>query len=400
VSAGTASPVVVIGSGLAAVSFATTLRRGGYDGPLRIVGEDAEPPYDRPPLSKSFLKDGDALKIRLDTGPLADVDWVLGRRAAAIDATQRHVALDNGERIAWGTLVLATGTRARPLPVLAPIGCPVLTLRTLDDARRLRALLVPDTRLLLVGAGVIGLELAATARALGASVTVLEAQPRVMVRSVPATLSRFVEQRHRDESVDLRLGRKLLEARPGAVLLDDGSSVAADLVVVGIGVVANDELAAAAGLACDDGIVVDAHGRTAAEGIWAIGDVARQPHPLTGRHQRIETWANAQDQAVAAARRWLDAAAPPYVSPPWFWSDQYELRIQGVGLPGGSNEVVRGDPASGRFSLLQFEGDRLVGATCVSSARDFSPLRKLVGREFPGRVSSFADTAIDLRKLG
>lgn len=392
------APVVVVGGGLAGLSFAGTLRQGGYTGPLTLVCEEAEPPYDRPPLSKGFLQDGDAGKIRLDTSRLTDVAVLPGVRAEAIDRDARTLRLSNGQVLPWGTLVLATGARPRTLPQLAAINRPMFTLRTLQDSQRLRELLRPGCRVLLVGAGVIGLELAATARGLGADVTIVEAQPRVMARSVPATLSAFVQQRHRAAGVDLRLGHGITACFDGGVQLDDGTRVTADIVVAGIGVHSNDDLARAAGIRCDDGVFVDGHGRSSDPAVLALGDVARQVEPVSGQVMRIETWSNAQAQAAAAARAWLDPAAPAYTDTPWFWSDQYELRIQGVGMAAGEREVLRGDLAAGRFSLLQFNGQRLVGAACVSNARDFGALRRLVGRSFEASDAQWVEAA-DLRKI-
>ncbi len=394
-----ADPVVVVGGGLAAVSFAGSLRRGGFAGPLAMVCDEAERAYDRPPLSKAFIVDGDADRIRLDDRALTDVQWHRGRRAQAIDLAAHRLQLDDGQQLPWGTLVLATGTRPRELPALAALQRPVLTLRTLADARRIRELLQPGRHLLLVGAGVIGLELAATARGLGVDVSVVEAQPRVMARGVPPRLSQFMQQQHRDAGVNLHLGRAISGCEAGAVLLDDGHRIEADAVVVGIGVVANDELASQAGLRCDDGVFVDSHGRSSAPGVLAVGDVARQVHPISGQVMRIETWSNAQNQATAAALSWLQADAAPYTEAPWYWSDQYRLRLQSVGLVCGQREVLRGDPAAGRFTLLQFDGARLVGAACINNAKDFGALRKIVGREFQVSDAQWQDPATDLRRL-
>lgn len=392
------APVVVVGGGLAGLSFAGALRQGGYQGALTLVAAEAEAAYDRPPLSKGFLLDGDAQRIRLDESRLTDVRVLRGVQAQTLDLQDRSLRLGSGEELPWGTLVLATGARPRVLPALEATNRPVLTLRTLDDARRLRELILPGQHLLLVGAGVIGLELAATARGVGAQVTVLETQPRVMSRTAPPALSAFVQARHRAAGVDLQLGRTISSCQEGAVLLDDGSTIAPDFIVVGIGVRANDELAQAAGLRCDDGIVVDTQGRTSAPGVLAIGDVARQVEPVSGQVMRIETWSNAQNQSAAVARAWLDQAAEGYADVPWYWSDQYDLRIQGTGMPVGERELVRGDVAGGRFTLLQLHGRRLVGATCLNNAKDFGALRKLVGREFEATDAQWIETA-DLRKL-
>jgi 3-phenylpropionate/trans-cinnamate dioxygenase ferredoxin reductase component len=392
-------PVVIVGANLAGLSFAGTLRAGGYDGPLTLIDAETEPSIDRPPLSKGFLKDGDIDRIRLDTSRLQNATWLRGVRVLSIDTRARRLHLSQGGPVHWGTLVLATGARPRTLPGLDAIERPVFTLRGLADAQALRAWLQPGRRLLLVGAGPIGLELAATARELGAEVTVLEAQDRVMARSAPVSLSRFIERRHRQAGVDLRLGRRTTRVEPGAVWLDDGSRIEVDGVVVGIGVQPNDALAQACGIRCEDGVVVDAHGHTSEPGILAVGDVSRQPHPIRGELERIETWSNAQNQAAAAARHWLDATTPPYTDAPWYWSDQYELRIQAVGLPSGPTEVLRGNPDTGKFSLLQLDGERLVGAACVNNAKDFGALRRLVGQVLKATPGQWADPAIDLRKL-
>jgi len=395
---GFTGPVVVVGGGLAALSFAGTLRQGGYAGPLTVVSEEQEAPYDRPPLSKAFQLDGDLQKIRLDTARLQPGDLLTGLRVDSIDLPGRTLRLADGRSLPWVTLVLATGASPRTLPALAAAGRPVCTLRTVDDARRIRALLQPGRRMLLVGAGVIGLELAATASQLGAEVVVVEAQPRVMARSVSPALSGWFERRHAAAGVELRLGRTVRACADGVVELDDGARIPFDVAVAGIGVTANDALARAAGIRCDDGIFVDGHGRTSATGVLAVGDVTRQVEPVSGRVMRIETWANAQNQAAAAARALLDPAAPPYQDPAWFWSDQYELRLQGVGLAAGPREVRRGDFDAGRFTLLHFDGARLVGAACMNNARDFGALRKLVGREFQAGDDAWAQAA-DLRKL-
>jgi 3-phenylpropionate/trans-cinnamate dioxygenase ferredoxin reductase subunit len=393
------APVVVVGGGLAGLSFAGTLRRGGYAGPLSLVCDEEESAYDRPPLSKGFIVDGDAQRIRLADQALTEVQWHRGRRALGIDLDACRLQLDDGQQLAWGTLVLATGARPRELRALDALQRPVLTLRTLADARRIRELLQPGRRLLLVGAGVIGLELAATARGLGVDVCVIEAQPRVMARGVSPRLSQFIQQQHLDAGVTLQLGRVIAGCEGGAVLLDDGSRIEADVVVVGVGVVANDELASKAGLRCKDGIFVDGHGRSSAKGVLAVGDVARQVHPISGQAMRIETWSNAQNQATAAARSWLQGCTTPYTDAPWYWSDQYSLRLQSVGLACGQRELLRGDLAGSRFSLLQLDGRRLVGAACVNHAKDFGVLRKIVGREFQASDAQWGDPAIDLRKL-
>lgn len=393
-------PVLVVGGGLASVSLASGLRSGGYQGEIIVVADEAEPAYDRPPLSKEFQREGDVEKIRLDLSRAPNVEWLRGVAAQALDTSARQVFLADGRKLVYGTLVLATGAAPRILPALQGAPMPVMTLRTLDDARRIRSGLVAGARLLVVGGGVIGLELAATARGLGVAVTVVEALPRLMSRSAPATLASFVAQHHAQQGVALRLGRYVKGVADGQVILDDDSRVEADLVVVGIGVVANDALARAANIACDDGIFVDGQGRTTCPGVYAIGDVTRQRNPASSRFERIETWSNAQSQGLTVARALLDPSAPPYDDVPWYWSDQYALRIQVAGLASGDDEIVRGDMSDGaKFSLIQLHRGSVVGVTCVNNAREFSPLKRLLcASPLPDRAA-LTDPATDLRKL-
>lgn len=393
------TPVVIIGGGLAGLSFATGLRSGGWDGEIVIVTDETERAYDRPPLSKEFLRTGDAELILLDDSQATSVRWLRGTPVASIDTAARRIQLTDGQSLDYATLVLATGAVPRKLHTLQDAAVPVRTLRTLDDARRIRAGLVPGANLVIVGGGVIGLELAATARSLGVQVTVVEALPRLINRSAPATLATFIARRHETEGVTLRLGRGVAGWADGQIKLDDGSRLAADMVVVGIGVVANDALARAAGLACDDGIFVDGHGRTTCPGVLAVGDVTRQRNPVSGRFERIETWSNAQSQALASARALLDPAAPPYADVPWYWSDQYNLRVQSAGQSAGDDEVARGDLGQGRFALIQLQQGRIVGAACVNNARDFAVLRRMIAAGASPDRAALTDPTTDLRKL-
>lgn len=393
-------PVVILGGGLASVSFASGLRSGGYQGAITAVADETELAYDRPPLSKEFQREGDAEKIRLDLSRAPNVQWLRGIAARTLDTSLREVQLSDGRKLGYGTLVFATGASPRVLPALQDAPVPVLTLRTLGDARRIRAGLVAGAKLMVIGAGVIGLELAATARRLGVAVTVVEALDRVMHRSAPATLASFVAQQHVEQGVVLRLGRTAKGFIGRRVVLDDGSRVDADLVVVGIGVVANDALAASANIACDDGIFVDRRGRTTCPGIYAIGDVTRQRNPVSGRFERIETWSNAQNQGLAVARALLDPAAPLYDDVPWYWSDQYELRMQVAGLAAGEDEIVRGELSAGaKFSLIQLQRGAIVGVSCVNNAREFASLKRLLSSGARPERAALADPATDLRKL-
>ncbi|WP_208511436.1 FAD-dependent oxidoreductase [Variovorax paradoxus] len=393
-------PVVVLGSGLAAVSFVGGLRAGGFTGGIIVIGDEAEPPYDRPPLSKEFQREGAVEKIRLDLGRARDVEWLRGTPASKVDTRRKEVQLADGRSLGYGTLVFATGATPRRLPALQQAPMPVLTLRALEDAQRIRATLAPGVRLVVIGGGVVGLELAATARGMGAFVTVIESLGRLMNRCASATLAAAVARVHLEQGVDLRLSRQVTGFAGTALALDDGSKVQADLVVVGIGVVANDDLARAADIACDDGIFVDRLGRTTCPAVYAIGDVTRQRNPISGRFERIETWSNAQNQGLAVARTLLDPATAPYADIPWYWSDQYDLRMQVAGVSQGDDEIVRGDAASGsKFSLIQLHRGRAVGVTCMNNAREFSSLKRLLGDVVLPDRAALADPSTDLRKL-
>jgi len=368
-------PIVIVGGGLAAISCARALRTAGYRGELTVVAGEAEC-YDRPPLSKTFQLDGDAAKIRLRP---PEATWLPATRARAIDPPGGSVELGDGRRLPYARLVIATGALPRTLPALEGAPFPVLALRTLEDASRIRESLGAKPDVLVVGGGVIGLELAATARRLGARVTLVEAAPRLMSRNAPPAVSERLAAEHRKMGVDLRLGTTI-DCRGGKVALGDGTLWTGDLALVGIGVRADDALARAAGIACDDGIFVDGYGRTTCPGVYAVGDVARQRNPLSGRFERIETWSNARDQAAAVGRAMVDPAAPAYAQAPWYWTEQYELNVQVAGLSTADECLVRGDPAGPSFSLLQMAGGRLVGAACVNNAREFGALRRQIAQ--------------------
>lgn len=392
--------VLVLGGGLASVSFVSSLRAGGFAGEIEIVSAEEEVAYDRPPLSKDFLREGSAEKIRLDLSRATNIKWMRGTPATRLDSRNRQVHLADGRALDYDRLVFATGASPRNLGVLQGAPMPVLTLRTLADARRLRESLLPGAQLVVIGAGVIGLELAATARTLGTEVTVVELFDRVMNRCASETLASVVTRRHLEQGVKLRLGRQVSGFSGRSILLDDGSRIEADLVVVGIGVIANDEMARADDIACDDGIFVDGQGRTSCPGVYAIGDVTRQRNPISGRFERIETWSNAQNQGMSTARTLLDPSAPPYSYTPWYWTEQYDFRIQSAGLSSGDAEIMRGDPSTDtKFSLIQLNRGRAVGVTCVNNPSEFSSLKRLLtGCPLP-EEAALADPASNLRKL-
>ncbi len=392
--------IAVAGASLAGVQAAQVLRRDGYDGRLVLIGDEPHRPYDRPPLSKEYLTadeaDEDRIMLRATADPEAlDLDWRLGRAAVSLDLDRRVLALDDGEEIAWDGLVVATGARPRrlpgqPAPADGPAG--VLELRTLDDARRLRAALDGGARRLVVcGAGFIGAEVAASARQRGLDVTLVDAAAIPMDRVLDAAAGNAVAELHRANGVDVRLGVKVAGIEPGGgaggdgatVRLDDGTELAADVVVVGIGVIPNTDWLADSGLTIDDGVVTDAT-TLAAPGVVAAGDVARWPNARFGhRMMRVEQWDNAIDMGATAARRLLahlvGEAGTPFQPVPWFWSDQYDRKMQLAGLVGPHTEIAQGTIEEGRF--VQLYGDdegRLCGALCWNRPRQAIQARQLV----------------------
>lgn len=371
--------VVVVGASLAGVRAAETLRAEGFTGALTVVGAEPHRPYDRPPLSKQVLTEGwDAEHHALKAGVegALDVDWRLGVQATALDLAEHRVELSSGEALGFDGLVIATGARARPLPGTARLAG-VHALRTLDDARAIRTALDrpggPDrpVRVVVVGAGFIGCEVAAAARARGAEVTIVEPLEQPLVRVLGAQVGAVVADLHRHNGVDLRLGVGVAEVVGGdrvtAVSLADGTELPADLVVVGIGVVPETDWLVGSGLTIDDGVVCD-ETTLAAPGVVACGDVARWPNRRFDEVARVEHWEHALDMATHAARRLLATdeagAAMAYEPVPWFWSDQYDRKIQlaGRARPDDRLVVVAGSLADRRFTALYGRGDRVVGA--------------------------------------
>ena len=371
--------VVIVGAGLAGFTLACSLAKQAYVGEVTLVGDEPWPPYDRPPLSKQFQLDGDESQIWLSPELPTNVKLLRRRKTLAIDPQRRELRLDDGSTLPWDRLVLATGTRPRRVAHLDNFPR-VLTLRTLDDAHAIRKALKSVASLLVIGGGPIGLELAASAAALGRQSTVVEMSPRLMGRSAPAAMADILLEHHRSQGIAIHLSRTVtaLDEDTEEAVLDDGQRVPAGLVVVGIGVRANDELAAHAGIACDDGVFVDGWCRTTAPGVFAVGDVTRQRNPVTGRFERIETWANAQGQAQALAAIWCNPGeARAYDAVPWFWSDQGKARLQCAGAITGEEQAWRVDGAGGRV-LVHWSRGRVTGVAALNAARDFVQLKKLI----------------------
>ncbi len=399
--------VLIIGAGQAGGRAAEALRNAGYAGPVTLVGDESEPPYERPALSKGVLL-GEAAAESTFLHPQAywgakDIDLITGARAEAIAPASRSVLLSDGRRVAYDQLILATGSRVRPLIGVDDRLGGVHYLRTLADSRRLSEELLPGRRMVVIGGGFIGLEVAASAAKRGLRVTVVERQPALLERALPADIAAAVERMHRAQGVDVRLGAGVSELRGerrvSAVGLADGTELPADIVVIGIGIIPNTELAEAAGAASADGVVTDEYGRTDVAGLWAAGDVTSHYNPVLGRQVRLESWQNAQNQAIAVAKN-LCGTLAPYAEVPWFWSDQFGINIQMVGLAQpGTSTVWRGDPDTGRAMAFSLHEGRLACATAFNAGGEIRFARKLIESGAAVDAAALADSGTKLKDL-
>lgn len=381
-------PIVIIGAGQAAIKAIETLRGAGHDGAIVLIGEETAPPYQRPPLSKAYLAgaiDASRLFFKLERF-YADnnVDLRLGLRATAIAPAERKVSLADGTRLPYSKLLIATGARARTLPLPGRDLNGVVTLRSIADVDAIRARLESVETLAVIGGGYIGLEVAAVVRKSGRNVTVLEGRERVMARVVSPQVSDFFEKLHRDNGVDLRMNvaieRLVGDTDVKAVALADGSTVPADMVLVAVGAQPNSELAERAGLPVQDGIKVDRFARTAAPDIFAAGDCTRFPSRRYGRELRLESVQNAIDQAKTAASAMLgDAQA--YDPVPWFWSDQYDVKLQIAGLSDGYDRTTIEQAAGNGFAVSYFMGERLLAVDAVNAPRAHMLSRRALAGE-------------------
>lgn len=396
--------MVIVGAGECGTRAALALRQAGHDGPVILLGAEPHPPYERPPLSKdAILAEVPAPKAVGGSGRLAEagIDFRPSSTVVGIDRAARRVLLDGGA-VAYDRLLLATG--ARPRPLAGADGPNVAMLRTLDDALRIRAALGPGRHLAVVGGGFIGLELAASARRLGAEVTVVEALPRLLGRGVPAEIAAVLHERHLAEGVRFHFAARIAGIGETGVTLADGGLVPADLVVVGIGAVPNTGLAAAAGLAVDNGIAVDATLATADPAIVAAGDCCSFPHPLYGgRRLRLESWRSAQEQGTLAARNML-GAGEPVSAVPWFWSDQYDLTLQIAGVAEGAATQIRRQAAADAFVLFHLAADgRLLAASGIGRgnavAKDIRLAEMLIARRARPDPAALADAGSNLKRL-
>jgi 3-phenylpropionate/trans-cinnamate dioxygenase ferredoxin reductase subunit len=380
--------IVAVGASLAGLRAVETLRRRGFDGRLALVSAEHHLPYDRPPLSKELLRgetEPEQLLLRpKDTYDELELEWHRGRRAVALDLGQRSVALDDGQELPYDGLLIATGGSPRTLPATSSLHG-VHSLRTLDDALAIRRELEKQPRVAVVGAGFIGSEVAASCRQLGLEVTLVEALRVPLAASLGSRLGEACASLHADHGVALRCGVSVEgfegSERVEALRLSDGRRIEADLVVVGIGIRPGTEWLEGSGLALDDGVVCDATCATNAPGVVAAGDVARFDNPLFGEAMRIEHWSNAVEQGMAAAARLLDGpSAPPFAPVPFFWSDQYDVKIQfaGCARPDDEIRVVHGTLEERRFVALYGRAGRLVGALAFNRPRQLMGYRRML----------------------
>ncbi|MDT0617445.1 FAD-dependent oxidoreductase [Salinisphaera sp. P385] len=400
---------VIVGAGHAAGMLTTTLIQKKYDGKIVIVGEEAHLPYQRPPLSKAYLSGEVELSSLYlkpqETYDKAGVTLSLDTRVEAIDRDSRELTLADGSGLTYDNLVLATGSQVRRIPVPGADLDGIHYLRTIADVDALRPALTAGQRLVIVGGGYIGLEVAAVAAKLGVSVTVLETEGRVMARVTGETISRYFERKHREAGVDLRTGTRVVAFEAGddgqvsGVTCDDGSTVPADLVLVSIGIQPETTLAEAAGLPCDDGILVDEYTRTDDPHILAIGDCTRHRNLYFDQPVRLESVANAVDQARTAAAT-LTGGDQPYNAAPWFWSNQYDLRLQMVGLSEGHDATaIRGNPDDDAFAVFYLKQGKLVAVDAVNMPPAFMAGKKLVGARAAVEPATLIDLDVDLKSI-
>jgi 3-phenylpropionate/trans-cinnamate dioxygenase ferredoxin reductase component len=405
------SAMVIVGAGECGARAAATLREAGWNGPIELLGAERHLPYERPPLSKASLlseQDPDPVTVH-DEAALAalGITHRRGVEVVDIDRSNRDVVLATGERIAYEKVLLATGASPRPLPLAAGFSR-VHTLRTHDDALRLRASLRSAQRVTVIGGGFIGLELAAAAVSLGCTVTVLEVADRLLGRAVPAEVAALIGARHADAGATIRCGVTLSavteSATAATVKLGDGSTVDCDVLVVGIGAVPETALAEKAGLDIDNGVKVDGHLATSDPHVFAAGDCCSFPHPLYDGHRiRLESWRNAQDQAVVAARNMLGDNRI-YDTVPWFWSDQYDLSLQVAGLPSmAAAEVVRSRPDGVDIRYGIDDAGRLVSVAAVgpgnSVAKDVRLAEMAIGKRVVADPVALADPTVNFKQF-
>lgn len=403
----TTTRVIIVGAGHAGGSVAGFLRQYGFEGLITLIGNEPIPPYQRPPLSKAWLKgeaDADSLQLKDpawwgETG----VDLRLGQTVTSIDRVARTVTV-NGEALPYDSLVIATGARARRVDLTGADLDGVLFLRTAADAEALKPRLGPGRRLAVIGGGYVGLEAAASATALGGSAIVIEREVRVLARVASEPLSAFYQTAHARRGVEILTGAMVVglegDRHVSAVILADGRRIECDTVLIGVGAIANTELAEAAGLDCRDGVLVDAAARTDDAAIWAVGDVTRRPGGLFGGDIRFESVPNALEQAKQAASAIAGRDQPP-AEVPWFWSDQFDLKLQMAGLARDADQmIVRGDPDGERFAVFHLKGGIIRCVEAVNAPPEFMAGRLMIGKQTPVDPARLADLTVSMKDVG
>lgn len=398
--------IVIVGASQAGGHAAMAARRAAPAAKILLLGEESHPPHERPPLSKAvltgaitpektWLKPADYYRDQ-------SIDLRLGTRVTGIDRKVQRVSIDGQTSEAYDALILTMGARPRRLPAVVKGTPNVFYLRTVDDALALRAAIQPSRRVVVVGAGLIGLEVAACARALGCAVTVVESASHPMQRFMAVEVARLFVIMHSSHGIEFQFDTTITSIEPcGSTLAITTSSglIEADLVVVGIGAVPNHELAAVADLIVDDGVVVDEFGRTNDPVISAAGDLTRHYNPVLGRSLRLESWQNAQNQAIAVGTN-VGGGHKPHAEVPWFWSDQFDLNLQVVGYPTSWDEIVwRGKPSSRQGTAFYLQGGRVVGANALNNPRDIRFARMLIERKSAVDPSDLADQSLKLADL-
>lgn len=398
---------LIIGASHAGAQLATSLRKEGWEGRILVLGDENVLPYHRPPLSKALLMgEKDATQIDIMKAPVyekANVEFRLGVRVTTIDRTNKQVTLDNGETLGYDKLALCTGARVRKLDIPGHDLKGVFYLRTLADAQAVQAAVKPGGKAVIVGGGYIGLETAASLRKLGMEVTVLEMMNRVLERVTAPELSRYYTGLHERHGVSIITNAQALALEGNGnverVICNDDRTLEADIVIIGIGVIPNTELAAAAGLQVENGIIVDDCAQTSDPDIVAAGDNTFHPNDVLGYKLRLESVPNAMEQAKAAAAS-LCGQRKPYHALPWFWSDQFNAKLQIAGMNRGYDHVVlRGNPDNDQFVAWYLKGDQILAADCINSGKEFMQAKRIIGEKIRISAKDLGDGSVDLAAL-
>ncbi|MDB9756396.1 FAD-dependent oxidoreductase [Pseudomonadales bacterium] len=396
--------IVIIGAGHAAGQAAASLRQAKFAGPITIIGDEAHVPYQRPPLSKQYLAGtqlADKVYLRAEKFYAdKDIQLMLDTRATQIDPSTKTINLDNGETIAYEKLLISTGSRPRKLSIEGSDLSGIHYLRTMDDVDGIRADVKPGANLVIVGGGYIGLEVAAVGIELGMNVHVLEMEERILQRVTTPEMSAYYHKLHTDRGVHIHTQTGVTGfSGNGSVekVLCGDESFDADIVIVGIGIIPNTEIAEEAGIHCENGIVVDDHCRTSDPDIYAAGDCTNHPNPLMNKRLRLESVPNAMDQARVSTANML-GDDKVYAAIPWFWSDQYDLKLQMVGFSAdGDSQVLRGDMDTHQFAIFYLKDGKVVAADAVNSPKEFMLCKQLIGK--PADAAKLADPETDLKSL-